>query len=198
MPLFDYAGFDASGKKVSGHQHDIDRRICMNINTVTLTGNLTRDPELKVFGEATVCKLRLAVNERVKVSGEWTSRAMYFDVDVFGRSAEASAQYLAKGSHVAISGRLKWREWTTDAGDKRQAVSIVATEVEFPSKKEAQGDAFEQAKAFTEKAPPQQDFREQAHADTAATFDDTYVQGDSDNDNTGGRPPRGGDRSGRG
>lgn len=144
----------------------------MNINTVALTGNLTRDPELKVFGETTVCKLRLAVNERAKEGGEWVNKPMYFDVDVFGRMGENSAQYLVKGSHVAISGRLKWREWEAQDGGKRQAVSIVATEVEFPSKKEAQqGDAFQQAKAFTDKAaPPQQDFREQAHADAAATF----------------------------
>lgn len=145
----------------------------MNINTVALTGNLTRDPELKVFGETTVCKLRLAVNERAKENGEWVNKPMYFDVDVFGRMGENSAQYLVKGSHVAISGRLKWREWTNDAGDKRQAVSIVASEVEFPSKKEAQGDAFEQAKAFAQQpaAPPaQEDFRERAARDTDATF----------------------------
>lgn len=141
----------------------------MNINTVALTGNLTRDPELKQFGETTVCKLRLAVNERTKENGEWTSKPMYFDVDAFGRTADACAQYLLKGSHVAITGRLKWREWTTDTGDKRQAVSIVANEVEFPSKKEAeQGGTYRQQAAGA--TPPQQDFREQQREATDATF----------------------------
>ena len=140
----------------------------MNINTVALTGNLTRDPELKQFGETTVCKLRLAVNERTKENGEWTSKPMYFDVDAFGRTADACAQYLLKGSHIAITGRLKWREWESDAG-KRQAVSIVASEVEFPSKKEAeQGGTYRQQAAGA--TPPQQDFREQQREATDATF----------------------------
>lgn len=140
----------------------------MNINTVALTGNLTRDPELKQFGETTVCKLRLAVNERTKENGEWTSKPMYFDVDAFGRTADACAQYLLKGSHIAITGRLKWREWESDAG-KRQAVSIVANEVEFPSKKEAeQGGTYRQQAAGA--TPPQQDFREQQREATDATF----------------------------
>jgi single-strand DNA-binding protein len=111
----------------------------LNINTVTLTGNLTRDPELKTFGETTVCKLRIAVNERVKQNGEWGNNAMYFDVDVFGAQGERCAQYLVKGAHIVLEGRLKWREWTTDDGGKRQAVSIVARDVEFPSKKESEG-----------------------------------------------------------
>lgn len=145
----------------------------MNINSVTLTGNLTRDPELKTFGETTVCKLRLAVNERAKENGEWVNKPMYFDVDVFGRMGENSAQYLTKGAHVAISGRLKWREWTTDDGGKRQAVSIVANEVEFPSKRESeQGSSYAKPAA----PPPQQDFREQARADT----DETFAGGDDD------------------
>jgi len=140
----------------------------MNINTVALTGNLTRDPELKQFGETTVCKLRLAVNERVKVGGEWGNAAMYFDVDVFGRMADNCATYLTKGSHIAITGRLKWREWESDAG-KRQAVSIVANEVEFPSKKEAeQGGTYRPPAPAA--APPQQDFREQQREATDATF----------------------------
>lgn len=142
----------------------------MNINTVALTGNLTRDPELKTFGDTTVCKMRLAVNERAKEGGEWVNKPMYFDVDVFGRMADNCATYLKRGSRVAISGRLKWREWESENG-KRQAVSIVANEVEFPTKKEAQGDAFEQAKEFTRQAqPPAQDFREQQRTATDETF----------------------------
>lgn len=145
----------------------------MNINRIIQVGNLTRDPELKVFGETTVCKMRLAVNDRVKVNGEWTDKPMYFDVDAFGKLAEICAQYLKRGSRVMYEGKAKWREWETDAGEKRQAVSFVADNVVLPTKREAeQSDAFEQAKAFSGKAaePPAQDFREKAKADTEATF----------------------------
>lgn len=144
----------------------------MNINRIVQVGNLTKDPELKTFGETTVCKMRLAVNDRVKVNGEWTDKPMYFDVDAFGKLAEICAQYLRRGSRIMYEGKAKWREWETDAGEKRQAVSFVADNVVLPTKREAeQGDAFEQAKAFAQQpAPPQEDFRERAARDTDATF----------------------------
>jgi single-strand DNA-binding protein len=133
----------------------------MNLNMVALEGNLTKDPELKQFGETSVCKLRLAVNKRVKENGEWTSKAMYFDIDVFGKQGENCAQYLARGSHITVAGRLDWREWTTDEGGKRQAVSINADTVGFPSKKES-----EQAGTYQQSAPaaaaPQGDFNGKA------------------------------------
>ena len=121
----------------------------MNLNMVGLEGNLTKDPELKQFGETSVCKLRLAVNKRTKENGEWVNKPMYFDVDVFGRQGENCAQYLTRGSHITVGGRLDWREWTTDEGGKRQAVSINADTVGFPSKRES-----EQTGAQQQSAPP--------------------------------------------
>ena len=105
-----------------------------NINRVILVGNLTRDPELRTTPSGTsVCKLRLAVNERAKdpSTGQWGDRPNYFDITVWGAQGESCAQYLAKGRPVAIDGRLQWREWDAQDGTKRQAVEIVADSVQF-------------------------------------------------------------------
>lgn len=105
-----------------------------NINRVVLVGNLTRDPELKhTAGGTALCKLRLAVNTRTKDSGtgQWTDKPNYFDVTVWGNQAESCAQYLAKGRPCAIDGRLEWREWEAQDGSKRQAVEIIADNVQF-------------------------------------------------------------------
>jgi single-strand DNA-binding protein len=103
-----------------------------NINRVVLTGNLTRDPELRsTSGGTPVCSLRIAVNTRRKgASGEWEDKPNYFDVTVWGAQGENCARYLSKGRPVAIDGRLEWREWG-DEGNKRQAVDIVADTVQF-------------------------------------------------------------------
>ena len=105
-----------------------------NINRVVLTGNLTADPELRPLPSGTsVGRLRLAVNTRRKNSqtGEWEEKPNYFDVTVWGAQAENCAQYLAKGRPVAVDGRLEWREYTTQDGQKRQAVEVIADSVQF-------------------------------------------------------------------
>jgi single-strand DNA-binding protein len=104
-----------------------------NINRVVLTGNLTRDPELRSLPSGmAVCSLRIAVNTRRKgASGDWEDKPNYFDVTVWGAQGENCARYLSKGRPVAIDGRLEWREWDTPEGNKRQAVDIVADTVQF-------------------------------------------------------------------
>ena len=105
-----------------------------NINRVTITGNLTRDPELRSTGGGTsVCSLRVACNTRRKdASGEWVDKPNYFDVTVWGAQGENCANYLSKGRPVAIDGRLEWREWEgKDGSGKRQSVDIVADSVQF-------------------------------------------------------------------
>src|SRR6185369_5357517 len=79
-----------------------------NINRVVITGNLTRDPELRSTpGGTSVCILRVAVNSRRKdESGNWVDKPNYFDVTVWGAQGENCAQYLAKGRPVAVDGRL--------------------------------------------------------------------------------------------
>ena len=104
-----------------------------NINRVVLTGNLTSDPELRSLPSGTsVCKLRLAVNTRRKgASGDWEDKPNYFDVTVWGAQGENCARFLSKGRPVAIDGRLEWREWEGQDGNKRQSTEIIADAVQF-------------------------------------------------------------------
>jgi single-strand DNA-binding protein len=112
-----------------------------NINRVTVTGNLTRDPELRHLQSGTpVCKLRVAVNSRRKdQSGEWVDKPNYFDVTVWGAQGENCANYLSKGRPVAIDGRLDWREWEAQDGGKRQSVEIIADTVQFLGSRDGSG-----------------------------------------------------------
>ena len=109
-----------------------------NINRVVLTGNLTRDPELRTTGGGTsVCSLRVACNTRRKDSdGNWTDKPNYFDVTVWGAQGENCANYLSKGRPVAIDGRLEWREWQDQQGNKRQSIDIIADSVQFLGSRE--------------------------------------------------------------
>jgi single-strand DNA-binding protein len=110
-----------------------------NINRVIITGNLTRDPELRSLQSGmSVCSLRVATNTRRKdnQSGEWVDKANYFSVTVWGRQGENAAQYLSKGRPVAIDGRLEWREYTDKDGNKREAIDIIADNVQFLSSPE--------------------------------------------------------------
>jgi single-strand DNA-binding protein len=104
-----------------------------NINRVVMTGNLTRDPELRNIPSGTsVCSLRIACNTRRKdESGNWVDKPNYFDVTVWGAQGENCAQYLSKGRPVAIDGRLEWREWQDKDGNKRQSTDIIADSVQF-------------------------------------------------------------------
>jgi single-strand DNA-binding protein len=109
---------------------------------VVITGNLTRDPELRHLGSGTaVCELRVAVNtSRKDQSGNWVDKANYFDVVVWGAQGENCANYLGKGRPVAIEGRLDWSEWEAkDGSGKRQAVRIVANKVQFLGSRDGSG-----------------------------------------------------------
>ena len=114
-----------------------------NVNVVVITGNLTRDPELRHTGGGTaVCELRVAVNSRRKdgQTGQWVDKPNYFDVVVWGAQGENCANYLAKGRPVAVEGRLDWREWEAkDGSGKRQAVQIVANTVQFLGSRDGSG-----------------------------------------------------------
>jgi len=128
----------------------------MNINRVVLTGNLTADPELRPLPSGTsVGRLRLAVNTRRKNSqtGEWEEKANYFDVTVWGALAENCAQYLSKGRPVAVDGRLEWREYTTQDGQRRQTVEVIADTVQFLAGREQNGNGSGNARAVAAAAP---------------------------------------------
>jgi single-strand DNA-binding protein len=105
-----------------------------NINRVVMTGNLTKDPELRSLPSGTsVCELRIACNTRRKdqASGEWTDKPNFFNVKVWGAQGENAARFLSKGRPVAIDGRLDWREWEAQDRTKRQAIDIIAESVQF-------------------------------------------------------------------
>jgi len=111
-----------------------------NVNVVVVTGNLTRDPELRHTGGGTaVCELRIAVNSRRKEGNDWVDKPNYFDVTVWGGQGENCATYLSKGRPVAIEGRLDWREWEAKDGSKRQAVQIIANTVQFLGSRDGGG-----------------------------------------------------------
>jgi single-strand DNA-binding protein len=112
-----------------------------NVNVVVITGNLTRDPELRSTpGGTSVCKLRVAVNTRRKdgQTGEWVDKPNFFDVTVWGTQGENCATYLQKGRPVAVEGRLDWHEWEGKEG-KRQAVEIIANSVQFLGSRDGAG-----------------------------------------------------------
>jgi single-strand DNA-binding protein len=95
------------------------------MNTVTLIGTLTKDPEMRGSGETPVCQLRLADNSGPK------DEPLYINVAAFGRQAESCNTYLSKGRHVAVSGRLRFREWEGKDGVKRSEHSVAADRVDF-------------------------------------------------------------------
>ncbi len=95
------------------------------MNNVTLIGTLTKNPEMRGNGDKPVCQMRLADN-----SGPG-DEPLYINVAAFGRQAESCNTYLAKGRHVAVSGRLRFREWTGKDDVKRSEHSVAADRVDF-------------------------------------------------------------------
>jgi single-strand DNA-binding protein len=99
-------------------------------NTVTLIGNVTRDPELKFLNSgAALCNFGLAVNRRWQQDGEWQEEAHFFNVTAWRDLAENLAETVEKGDRVIVDGRLQWREWEAEDGAKRTAVEVVADDV---------------------------------------------------------------------
>jgi len=101
-------------------------------NTVTLVGNITRDPELRyTSGGAANVSFGLAVNRRWqnRQTQEWEERVSFFNIVCWREMAENVAESLAKGSRVVVTGRLEQRSWETENGDKRSVVEVNADEI---------------------------------------------------------------------
>lgn len=99
-------------------------------NTVTLVGNLTRDPELRfTTGGRGVASFGIAVSRRYQVNGEWQEQTSYFNIVAWGQMGENAASTLTKGMRVVVTGRLEQREYQTREGDKRTAIEINADEI---------------------------------------------------------------------
>ncbi len=101
-------------------------------NNVTLTGNITRDPELRFTpsGQA-VATFGLAVNRRWqnRQTNEWEEQVSFFDVKCWAQMAENVSESLGRGTRVVVTGRLEQRSWETENGDKRSKVEVVADEI---------------------------------------------------------------------
>ena len=147
-----------------------------NLNRVVMTGNLTRDPELRTLPNSgmSVCKLRIACNTRRKdqASGEWVDKPNYFDVTVWGAQGENCSTYLSKGRPVAIDGRLEWREWQAQDGTKRQSVEIIADSVQFLGSRDAAAGAGNGFAAQSDVPADTSDFESTEPAGIAAGDDD--------------------------
>jgi single-strand DNA-binding protein len=103
-----------------------------DIATATLSGNLTRDVELRALPSgADVARLRIATTTRRRNGEEWVDKTNYFTVEVYGGRARACAEYLRKGSRVLVDAELDWREWTDQHDTKREAVTFRARQVLF-------------------------------------------------------------------
>lgn len=137
----------------------------MSINRVVVTGNLTRDAELRTTASGlAIANIGIAVNERTKnqATGDWEDYANFFNCTMFGKRAEGIAPYLTKGTKVAIEGKLHYSAWQTDDGQKRNAVEIRIDEIEFLSSRNGGGGAAQTgqtpgANAYSAPATPTMD-----------------------------------------
>lgn len=114
----------------------------MSINRVNISGNLTRDSELRATaGGVQVLRFGVAVNDRRRnpESGEWEDYPNFVKCVMFGARAEAVGRYLLKGTKVAIEGKLRYSSWEKD-GQRRSKLEVIVDEVEFMSRAQ-QADA---------------------------------------------------------
>ena len=112
-----------------------------NINRVILVGNLTRDPELRHTPSGTsVCKLRLAVNSARRTRPRASGARSPTTSSPSGATRARSCALPLEGRPVAIDGRLDWREWEAQDGSKRQAVEIIADNVQFLGSRDGGGE----------------------------------------------------------
>ncbi len=105
------------------------------VNKAFLLGNLTRDPELRFTANGlAVAGFGLAINRKYKQNNEWKEEVCFVDITVWGKQAENCAEYLNKGNSVFVEGRLNYRSWETEQGQKRNKLEIVASNVQFLSR----------------------------------------------------------------
>ena len=110
----------------------------MNINRVVVSGNITRDPEVRQAGSTPLLSFGIAVNERRKnqQTDQWEEVPNFFEVTVWGSRGESLSRFLSKGMKVVVSGRLRWSSWQNQEGEKRSKVDIIADDVDFMSSRE--------------------------------------------------------------
>lgn len=103
-----------------------------NLNAVQLAGHVTRDVQSRQIGpDNQVANFGLAINRRYKKGDEMMEEVTFLDIECWSKLAEIVSQYVSKGSPVYVSGRIKLDSWTTDAGEKRSKLKVVADSVQF-------------------------------------------------------------------
>ena len=115
----------------------------MSINRVVISGNLTRDPELRTTASGMpIMSMGVAVNDRRKnnQTGEWEDYANFIDCTMFGTRAQNIQRFLSKGVKVTIEGKLRWSQWERD-GQKRSKLEVIVDELEFMSSRNSNGGA---------------------------------------------------------
>lgn len=153
-----------------------------DINRVTISGNMTRDPEVRATASGmTVLSFDVAVNGSVKnnQTGEWEDRANFVDCTMFGKRAESISQYLSKGMKVFIDGSLRFSQWEDKNGNKRNKLEVIVDDIVFmgnrnnnqqggyqqPQQPQQYGGQYQQPQVYQEPqqyapsqqyAPPQQ------------------------------------------
>lgn len=146
----------------------------MSINRVIITGNLTRDPELRSTASGMpVLALGVAVNDRRKnqQTGEWEDHANFVDCTMFGARAESVSRFLSKGSKVAIEGKLRWSQWERD-GQKRSKLEVIVDEIEFMSSRNSGGDGSYQQSSYQQQPAYQQPASSAAPAVDGSYYDE--------------------------
>ena len=132
-----------------------------SLNKIFLMGNLTRDPELRYTqnGKA-LASFGIAVSRNwTSPEGEKKEDVCFVDVSMFGKRAEIISEYFSKGSPIFIEGRFQFRQWETQEGQKRNALSVVAEDFQFigqTKKRSGPSDA-----SRTDKGPASGDINEE-------------------------------------
>lgn len=121
----------------------------MSINRVVISGNLTRDPELRqTAGGMQILGFGVAVNDRRKnqQTGEWEDCPNFIDCTMFGNRAQSVSRFLSKGSKVAIEGKLRWSQWERD-GQKRSKIEVIVDVLELMQRQDVFATAAQPAHA---------------------------------------------------
>ncbi len=143
----------------------------MSINKVVISGNLTRDPELRQTANGfSVLSFGVAVNDRRRnqQTGEWEDYPNFIDCTMFGARAESVSRFLGKGSKVAIEGKLRWSQWERD-GQKRSKIEVVVDEIEFLSRSGENSGGYSGGYGASQTGQPQQQYGGQPAQQAPAT-----------------------------
>lgn len=127
-----------------------------DLNEVRLIGRLTKDPELRAIPSGmSICTFGLATSRKYQANGDWKEETTFVDITAWSKTAEAINKYCKKGKLIFVGGRLKLDSWQDkQSGEKKQKLSVVADNVQFLDKAEA-----EQSQQWQ---PPNQEIRNYA------------------------------------